>query len=172
VLAFPVAVAGAKPGHGNGNGGERGQGHGVENRSDDRRPNTEQREGRRAARRCKRTHSVGFVVKGSLASFTAESVTLDVKRANRHARGYIKTAGSTFTLGAARVRFVGVTDGDSSGTVDLADVQPTDKVVAVGKATRPKRGCEGEVELKLRKLQIVRPQAQESDDSAGESEQS
>jgi len=37
-----------------------------------------------------------------------------------------------------------------------------DQLVA-GKATRPKRGCEGDTVLKLRKLQVVRPDANESE---------
>jgi len=157
VLAFPLAAE-AKRGHGNGNG------HGQSQQGSDARQGAEQQsEGRRASRKCKRTQSVGFVVKGSLASFTPEAVTLDVERANRHARSYIETAGSTFELGSARLKFEGVTDADNSGAVDLADVLPTDRVVAIGKATRPKRGCEGETVLKLRKLQVVRET--ESDDS-------
>ena len=183
-LAFPVAAA-AKSGHGE----DHPQGHGehavpehvaghVEGQDDAQQPTADQttddqgqadqtpaaeHRGRGASRRCKRAQSVGFVVKGSLASFTPETVTLDVKRANRHARSYIKTAGSTFTLGTARVKFAGVTDADGSGTVDFADVLPTDQVVAVGKATRPKRGCKGDTVLKLRKLQVVRPDADESE---------
>ena len=154
VLALPVAVADARPGHGG------GKGH------DGRADGVQQDDGtKRGSRKCKRTHAVGFVVKGSLASFTAETVTLDVKRANRHARSYLEAAGSTFALGTARVRFKGVTDADTSGTVDFADVLPTDKVVAIGKATRPKRGCEGETVLTLRKLQVIRPEAEESGDS-------
>ena len=158
VSAFPVALADARPGHGGGKGHD-GRAHGVQ--QDDRTT-------RGGSRKCKRTHAVAFVVKGSLASFTAETVTLDVKRANRHARSYLEAAESTFALGTARVRFKGVTDADASGAVDFADVLPTDKVVAIGKATRPKRGCEGETVLKLRKLQVVRPEAEESGDSEGE----
>ena len=183
VLAFPVAFADARPGHGGGN----GHGHATEQATgDEQTPTGEQQtattgdeqtttdtrpaEGRRhGSRKCKRTQAVGFVVKGSLAGYTAETVTLAVKRANRHARSYLAAADSTFTLGSARVRFAGVTDADGNGAVDFADVLPTDKVIAIGKATRPKRGCEGETVLKLRKLQVVRPEAEESDDSGDQS---
>lgn len=159
LLALPVGVD-AKPGKGNGNAGQI--------------PATQSEDGRSAAgnptaptsRKCRRAQSVGFTVSGSLASFDAGTVTLDVKRANRHARGYITAAGSTFELGSARVKFAGITDNDGSGTIDFADVQPTDKVVAVGKASRPKRGCEGETTLKLRKIQVVRPDAEEAGDEA------
>ena len=180
LLALPAAVAGAQPGRGH------GQGHGAAEHAagpgqnsaegqqtatgDDQTTTDSPAEGRRhGSRKCKRTQAVGFVVKGSLAGYTAETVTLDVKRANRHARSYLTAADSTFTLGTARVRFAGVTDADGNGTVDFADVLPTDKVVAIGKATRPKRGCEGETVLKLRKLQVVRPEADESDDSGDQS---
>lgn len=156
VLAFPIA-ADAKRGQGQGQAGQ-----GDDSRSGDREQRSDQRRG---SRKCKKPHAVGFVAKGSLTSFDAAAgtLTLDVKRANRHARRYIEAAGSTFTLGEARVRFVGVTDGNGSGSVDLADVLPTDKVVATGKATKPKRGCEGDIVLKLRKLQIIRPQADEAE---------
>ena len=184
VVAFPVA-AGAKPGHGGGHGqAEHGAGeHGAPEHvaghtegADDQgthAPAEEPGRGRGAARRCKRPQSVGFVAKGSLTAFTEDTVTLDVKRANRHARSYIKAAGATFALRAARVRFAGVTDADNSGTVDFTDVRPTDQVVAIGKAVRPKRGCEGVTDLKLRKLQVVRPDADESgSETETESEQS
>ena len=163
LLAFPVG-AGAKPGSGHGPGNV---------------PTTQNDGGRSAAgtaapdaataptpRRGRRPQSVGFAVTGSPASFTPETVTLDVKRANRHARAYIATAGSTFELGSARVKFAGITDADGSGEVDFADVQPTDRVIAVGKASRPKRGCEGEATLKLRKVHFVRPDVEQ--DEAGD----
>jgi len=152
-LALPVAAADARPGHGHGHGGPAVEQY------------TPQPPQAHQPRRCKRTQSVGFVAKGTLASYTAETVTLDVKRANRHARSYINAAGSEFTLGSARVRFAGVTDGNGDSVVDFADVLPTDKVVATGKAVRPKRGCEGETVLKLRKLQVVRPEADETEGS-------
>lgn len=164
VLAFPVAADAKRGGHGHTPPEHAASQHGA----GDSRPAEQRSEGRRAARKCKRTHSIGFVAKGSLVSFTDETVTLDVKRANRHAASYIEDAGSTFTLGTARVKFAGVTD-TGSGTLDLADVASTDKVVAKGKLTAPKRGCEGETVLTLRKLQIVRPEADEAEGTKDES---
>jgi hypothetical protein len=161
VLALPVAIADARPGHGGRDGGDQQQGGRQQGTAAD-----QYTEGRRPNRRCKRVQSVGFVARGSLAGFTPETITLDVKRANRHARRLIEAAGSTFTLGTARVRYVGVTDGDASGTVDFADVLPTDKVVVIGKAVRPKRGCEGDTVLKLRKVQVIRPTADPEDGEA------
>ena len=155
LIALPVAGATAKPGSGNGNGN--GNGHGNAQSA----PGVADGRGETAApRRCRRMESVGFTAVGTLATFTPEDVTLEVVKANKHARSYIASAGSTFTLGSARVKFEGVTDGDGNGTVDLGDVLPTDRVKAIGKATRPKRGCEGESVLTLRKLQIVRPEAE------------
>lgn len=108
--------------------------------------------------RCAKTHSVGFSAAGSLASYTADSVTLNVTRANKHARAYIATAGSTFSLTGVQVRFNGVTDADGSGTVDFADVLPTDVVRVAGKVSSPKHGCPvSDSTLTLRKVQVVRP---------------
>ena len=108
--------------------------------------------------RCAKLQSVGFAAAGSLTSYTADSVTLNVTHANKHARAYIAAAGQTFSLGNARVSFAGVTDADSSGTVDFADVLPTDVVRLVGKVSRPKHGCPAsDSALTLRKVQVVRP---------------
>lgn len=149
LLALSAGPAGAKPGSGHGNSGqlaaEQGENAGHAPPA--------------AGKRCRRMQSVGFAARGSLASFTPETLTLDVKKANRHARSYIATAGAEFTLASARVKFAGVTDADASGTVDFADVQPTDVVTLVGKATRPKRGCSGDAVLTLHKVQVVRPGA-------------
>src|SRR5215212_929867 len=82
--------------------------------------------------KCSKVQSVGFTAAGSLASYTADSVTLTVAHANKHARGFIAAAGSTFSLTGARLRFSGVSDADGSGTVDFADVLPTDRVKVIG----------------------------------------
>lgn len=114
--------------------------------------------------KCAKVQSVGFSAAGSLASYTADTVTLNVAHANKHARAYIATAGSTFSLTAARVRFSGVTDADGSGTVDFADALPTDVVRVTGKVSRPKHGCPAsDSTLTLRKVQVVRPDADETE---------
>jgi hypothetical protein len=116
--------------------------------------------------RCAKQQSVGFAAAGSLASYTADSVTVNVTRANPHARAYIAAAGQTFSLGSARVAFRGVTDADGSGTVDFADVLPTDVVRLAGKVSRPKHRCaDAASTLTLRKVQVVRPDATEGSDS-------
>jgi hypothetical protein len=114
--------------------------------------------------RCAKAQSVGFAAGGSLAGYTADSVTLTIAHANKHARGYIASAGSTFPLADARLRFRGVTDADGSGAVDFADVLPTDVVRVIGKVSRPKRGCPaGDAALTVRKVQVVRPDAAETE---------
>ena len=156
LVALPVAGANARPGgHGHGS----TQGNAVEGDTT-QGPAGQYTPGRphtRTPRRCRRMQSVGFMAKGTLAGFTAETITLDVKRANRHARAWIAANGSELTLGSARVKFAGVTDGDASGTVDFADVLPTDQVTAIGKVTRVKRGCSGDPAVTLRRVQVVRP---------------
>ena len=59
--------------------------------------------------------------------------------------------------------FAGVTDGDLSGAVDLADALPTDRVRVLGKLALPKRGCEGEAVLTLRKVKVLREVATETE---------
>lgn len=118
--------------------------------------------------RCAKLQSVGFAAAGSLASYTTDTVTVNVTRANKHARAYIAAAGQTFSLSGARLSFHGVTDADGSGAVDFADVLPTDVVRLVGKVSRPKHGCPvTDGALRLRKVQVKRPDAAE-DQTANE----
>jgi hypothetical protein len=119
--------------------------------------------------KCAKLQSVGFAAAGTLASYTADSVTVNVTHANKHARAYIAAAGQTFSLGGARVSFEGVTDADASGTVDFADVLPTDVVRLGGKVSRAKHGCPvAPGALTLRKVRVERPGAAD-DQSADES---
>jgi hypothetical protein len=172
LLAFPLVAADAKPGKGNGHGHGNAPAHaysddtGDDRRSDEARDDRrEAREQRRAERRCKRVRKVGFSVRGTLAGFTAEDVTLAVVRANRHGRSFIEGDEHTFALEGARVKFEGVTDADGNGEVDFADVAPTDVVRATGKVARPKRGCDAEATVKLRKIHVERPEAEEAEES-------
>lgn len=156
VAALPLAAADAKPGRGN-----------SDSYSNDNSASApdETRDQRRQARRCKRGRKVGFAVRGTLAGFTAEDVTLTVARANKHARSFIDGDTHTFALDGARVKFEGVTDADADGDVDFADVAPTDRVKATGKVIRPKRGCEAEPTVTVRKIQVERPEADEAEKS-------
>jgi len=115
------------------------------------------------SKRCKKPRAVGFVAAGTLASVDGSSVSLTVARANRHARRWLETSEATFDTADLTVSFVGVTDGDLSGAVDLADALPTDRVRVLGKLALPKRGCEGAAVLTLRKVKVLREVATETE---------
>lgn len=154
IVAVPVQGAAAKQGGEHGSHGpaaEHGHGH--------------------ANGKCRKAHSTAFAAAGTLAGYTADSVTLDVTRANKHARDYIAAAGSTFSLAGARLRFEGVTDADGSGTVDFADVLPTDVMRVNGKVSKPKRGCPAaDSTVTVRKVHVERPgagdEAEQEDDES------
>ena len=170
IVALPLAAADAKPGKGHG-GPPPHAAAGFSNSdsnsgdADARDQRRQARDDRRQARKCKRGRKVGFAVRGTLAGFTAEDVTLTVARANKHARSFIDGDTHTFALDGARVKFEGVTDADADGDVDFADVAPTDRVKATGKVIRPKRGCEAEPTVTVRKIQVERPEADEAEES-------
>lgn len=114
------------------------------------------------SKRCKKPRRLGFVVRGSLASFDAESVTLTVAKANRHARRYLESNPATFSTADAKVRFVGVTDTGTDG-VGVEDVVATDVVRIRGKLVVPKRGCSGDTTLVVRKVKVIRPDVEEEE---------
>ena len=115
----------------------------------------------RSAKRCERAHVVGFAVKGTLAGYDAETITLDVVRGNRHARRYLENHPATFSLANAQLRLRGVTDANSDGNVDLADVASTDKVMALGRIAVPRKRCEGEASVVIGKVKVVREAVEE-----------
>lgn len=145
LVAFPVAGVQAKPA------GKRGQ-------------DTERHAGKRDAeskrnaksKRCKKQSRRGFVVRGSLAGYDAESVTLDVERANKHARRWLRDNDPTFDTSAARFAFEGVDDASGDGHVDLDDAVATDRVRVLGKLSMPKRGCDGDGSLHVHKVVVTR----------------
>lgn len=67
-------------------------------------------------------------------------VTIDVTRANRHARAEKGTT-RTYTLDHARV-LLGLSDQNGDGSVDLGDVQPGSRAKVIGKVTRLNRHCD------------------------------
>jgi len=99
-------------------------------------------------------HRVGYVAAGTLASQTlaldgdaradkptySGDVTIDVTRANRHARADKGTT-KTYTLDHARV-VLGLDDQNRDGRVDLADVVPGSRVRVIGKITVLRRACD------------------------------
>lgn len=115
----------------------------------------------RSAKRCERARVVGFAVKGTLTGYDAETITLDVVRGNRHARRYLETQPATFSLADARLRFRGVTDANSDGNVDFADVASTDSVKAIGRIAVPRKRCEGEASVVIGKVKVVREAVEE-----------
>jgi hypothetical protein len=142
-LALPIVGAEAKP---PGAGGEKAAGKGGTK-----------------SKRCKKPRAVGFVAAGTLASVEGSSVNLTVVRANRHARRWLESNEAAFDTADLTVSFAGVTDAELSGAVDLADVLPTDRVRVLGKLALPKRGCEGEAVLTLRKVKVLREVATETE---------
>ena len=155
LIALPAAGAQAKPS---------GKAHGKSERAGER-DSSERRSGERRGRskRCRKPTRRGFVVRGSLAGHDADSVTLEVARANRHARRWLRDNGPTFDTSRARVSFEGVEDGNGDGAVDLADVVATDRVRVIGKLSVPKRGCDGDTELAVRKVSVVREVEEEDE---------
>jgi len=141
-LALPVVGASAKPPWAGGEkaGGQHGKSH-----------------------RCAKPRRVGFVVAGSLAAWDGTSMTLTVARGNRHARRWLDVNEPVFDLTDLTVRFNGVADGDASGTVDMADVLPTDRVRVSGKLALPKRGCVGDSELVVRRVRVKRESPADSE---------
>jgi hypothetical protein len=118
--------------------------------------------------RCARLHKKAFVAAGAFVSFTASADTtdspdagdlvVDVKHTNRHARS--SGGQQTFSTASARVRLVGVTDGNADGVLGLADALAGDRVKLIGKLVGPKRGCTGERTVVVRKVKVKRPSAQ------------
>ncbi len=86
----------------------------------------------------------------------AASLTLTVTRANRHATAWLAVNAPTFATTGARLRLSEIVDSNGDGLVDSADVLPTDRVKVIGKLSRPKRGCTGEMTLSLRRIVIHR----------------
>jgi hypothetical protein len=103
------------------------------------------------------------VVSGTYVSGDATSVTLLVKKANRHARkSELVTVGEQYTATptkASRIRYVNRTG--------PTDAQPTDKVKVVGKVTVQKRKCSTDdftPEATVRKVTVIGPDTGDSND--------
>ena len=122
------------------------------------------------SKRCAKPKRVGFVAAGPLVAVDQSSLTVGVERGNRHARRWLEDNDAVFDVDGLTVGFAGVVDGDASGTVDLADVLAGDRVRVVGKLSLPKRGCDGEATLSLRKVKVSReaPVAPDGETGAGE----
>ena len=108
------------------------------------------------AKKCAKTHKVGFVVKGTFGSSDGATITVANAKGNKHARAWVAANGASFALAGITVGFEGVTDANADGVVDLADAQPTDQVRVIGKLARPKKRCAGASTLTVRKVKVVR----------------
>ncbi len=109
-------------------------------------------------KKCEKRIRVGFTINGTFASWDDPDVTVDVRRANRHARRWLNQPNDpVFSTTDARVKFVGVTD--NGGPVNFGDVVVTDRVKVRGKLSKPKKSCEGETTLKVKKIKVKRPDA-------------
>lgn len=128
-------------------------------------------------------HGVAYVAAGTLRSHTlvldggepaptvasaaradkptySGDVTIDVTRANRHARADKGTT-KTYTLDHARV-LLALDDQNGDGRVDLGDVLPGSRVKVIGKLTKLRGGCDQTgftPELKIGKLIVHAPKA-------------
>ncbi|MDQ3729739.1 MAG: hypothetical protein M3355_09125 [Actinomycetota bacterium] len=105
------------------------------------------------AKKCSKVRKVGFVVKGTFVGGDAQSVTLTVTKANRHARrSGLVTVGETYTANSERIRYV-----NRSGP---EDAQASDKVRVKGKVTKLKRGCDSEgftPTATIRRVKVIGP---------------
>ena len=148
VLAVPAAAQAHRPD----DAGERGRATAEQKRAghdDQRSERSAKRHGRHGRR------GVGFALAGTKVGGLAVTdgrltapLTLDPTAANKHARkllgidrAFIQGTETTEVPVAAegdeaKVRFVGVTDGNADGKVDAADVLPTDRVRVLGKVKR------------------------------------
>ena len=87
-------------------------------------------------------------------------VTIDVTRANRHARADKGTT-KTYALDHARV-LLALDDQNGDGSVDLADVLPGSRAKVIGTITRLNRRCDQTgftPVLRIRKLIVHAPKA-------------
>jgi hypothetical protein len=89
----------------------------------------------------------GIVVKGTLVSFSADSVTLTVTKLNRHARrAEVATVGSQYTIEAGSDAF----RSQLSGYEDNEAPSAGDKVRVTGKVAVTKRRCEPDASVEDR----------------------
>ena len=154
-LAVPAAAQADRPD----DAGERGRATAEQKRAG----HDDQRSERSKAKKPRGTQRVGFALKGIGATgLTATDgklagpFSLDVTSANKAARKLLEldreaiqgTTPTELPVAAddeAKLRFVGLTDGNADGKIDAADIQPTDRVKVLGKVTRTRtRSGEGE----------------------------
>ena len=165
VALVAVPAASADPGKGK-LGSERKAQHGS-----DRDDSVGERGSKRELRKCKRERRGRFLAAGTASAQDSASFVLTVKRTNRPARKWLAVNEATFSTTGVKLRLKGIGDATGDGTVDFADVLPTDRVRVIGKLSRPKRGCTGEAALKLRRIVVHRKsEANETEDDESETD--
>jgi hypothetical protein len=105
------------------------------------------------SKKCEKQIRVAFTVNGTFANWNKSdmTVTVDVRRANRHARRWLNQSNApVFSTTDARVKFVGLAD-------NWEAVVPTDRVKVRGKLAKQKKSCGGEITLKVKKIKVKRP---------------
>lgn len=157
-LAIPAGVLAKGPGgtHGNPNGQ-----HGN--------PNKPHKPGH-VNKRCKKQPRVGFVVGGRLdPASTADTITVDVTRSNKHSKPFVIGGKFTFNTAGVKVNYVG----DNPFTTPGAELHRTDwKVQVIGKVIKNKKGCtaENSPAPTIRKATVIAPGAGESGSNSGNNE--
>jgi hypothetical protein len=130
------------------------------------------------SKKCDKPKRVGFKVNGTFASFAGTELSVEVVRANRHARDWLADGNvpSFDTSGVENIKFIGVTDTGLDG-VGFADAVEGDRVKIKAKLELQKHGCETEdavveettglaevdSELDVKKIKVKRPDATEID---------
>ena len=143
-LAVPAAAQADRPDKP----GEQGKAKAQQKRGDKQQRSHGQRSHKQRKNRGVGVAFAGTKLDSTVTDGKLTAFTLDLTRANRHARKVLGVdrafvrgdALKTITVAAGdtfKVRFNGVTDGSDEGTtVDFADVLPTDRVKVIGKAKR------------------------------------
>jgi hypothetical protein len=109
---------------------------------------------------------VGFKVNGTFDGYDGTLLSLDVVRANRHARDWLDDGNdpSFDTSDVETSKFIGVTDRSTDG-VGFEDVVEGDRVKIKAKLALPERGCEtteleGDTDPEVKKIKVKRPAAE------------
>ena len=115
-----------------------------------------ERQALKQVKKCAKATSVGFDLRGTLAGYEAPNLALTVTKANKHARNWLKTNAATFDVTNVPFASEGLTDRDLNGVMTVDDVAPGDRVKVQGKLALPKRGCEADAALTLKRIKATR----------------
>lgn len=116
-------------------------------------------------KKCDKSKRVGFKVNGTFDGYDGTELSVEVIRANRHARDWLSDSNDPIfdTSDVEKIRFIGVTDTGTDGVVGFEDAVEGDRVKIKAKLALPKHGCEGDSELEVKKIKVKRPDATEID---------